>query len=208
MNIESNENEIRLKFDKLKKAALINLKKVIALDQRVFISYMRTTFLRGGTTDTKLRRRSGHLSRSLQAQPVETKGTQVEGRITIGTAYSRVHIGPKGQITKIQPKNKKWLTIPLEAAQTKAGVLKGSALSGIWGNTFFATSKKGNLILFGKRVLQKGPNIGQTTGNIMPLFVLKKEVKIPSRVHPEIFLPWIEKRIVADLKKEGFEVSG
>lgn len=216
MKVEFNDNEVNIKLEKLKKAALINLKKVIAADQHVFISYMRTTFLRGGTTATKLRRRSGHLARSLQAQPVETKGTGVEGRITVGTVYSRVHIGPKGQVTKI-PKHSggKWLTIPIpwSPIMRKDGTVKATAAelkTGAAGLPFTKTivkkSKKGNLIIWGVQQTTKGSNIGKESGGLVPLFLLRKQVKVKSRVHPEIFLPWIEKRIVADLKKEGFKI--
>lgn len=213
MKIESNNKEIKIKFDKLKKAALINLKKVIASDQRVFVSYMRDRFLRGGTTETRLRRRSGHLARSLQAQPVEIKGTHVEGRVTIGTAYSRVHVGPKSQETTIRSKRPGgYLTIPIKDSpiMTKAGVVKATAkelMSGAAGLPFGRTFiYKG--IIYGSQRITKGPKIGKYTKQLIPLFILKKQVKIPSRVHPEIFLPWIEKQIVNDLKKEGFKSSG
>jgi hypothetical protein len=67
----------------------------------------------------------------------------------------------------VTPKRVKWLTIPLQAALTPAGVPRGRARD--FQNTFFAYSKAGNLILFQRQ--------GKS---IVPLFVLKKSVKVPA----------------------------
>ncbi len=72
----------------------------------------------------------------------------------------------------ITPKRAKWLAIPLKAAQTRAGNSRGGPRS--FRNTFFARSKAGNLILFGS------PTAG--TKKVMPLFVMKKKVKIKKRL--------------------------
>ena len=66
----------------------------------------------------------------------------------------------------IVPKTSKWLAIPLTAAKTPAGVPRGSPRS--FKDTFFKTSKKGNLILFQKVGKEK----------IVPLFVMKKRVDL------------------------------
>ena len=75
------------------------------------------------------------------------------------TKYANIHeVGGT-----IVPVNKQWLTIPFPAALTSAGVLRASARQ--WENTFIAKH-----IIFQKR--------GKT---IVPLFALKKSVKIPAR---------------------------
>ena len=69
----------------------------------------------------------------------------------------------------IRPTKAKFLTIPLEAAKTAAGVARGGAR--FFENTFFMRSKAGNLFLM------------QRDGNeVRPLFLLKKEVYIPPRL--------------------------
>lgn len=83
------------------------------------------------------------------------------GRVGTKSKYARqIEFG--GTITA---KGDGWLTIPTDFAKTKAGV---SRRARTYHETFFATSKKGNLILFGKR----------TAGSkkVLPLFVLKKSV--------------------------------
>ncbi|MEO0250057.1 MAG: hypothetical protein ABIN58_11140, partial [candidate division WOR-3 bacterium] len=144
---------------------------------------------------------------SVRTLPNMIEGATVKGGVGVGTVYGRVHVGPKGQVSHIVPKARKWLTIPLPAAQTKAGVLRGSAQSGMWGETFFAKSKKGNLILFGRRVLQKGPKAGEMTGRIVPLFLLAKAVNVPSRIHPEEILAWEEPRMIKALMGIGLKIK-
>ena len=68
----------------------------------------------------------------------------------------------------IRPKHSKYLAIPLDAALTAKGVARGRPRD--FKDTFFAVSKKGNLIMFGKSM-----------GKVVPLFAMKKEVKIPKR---------------------------
>ncbi len=66
-----------------------------------------------------------------------------------------------------------WLTVPLPAAKTRGGDVRGSARD--FKGTFFIKSKKGNLILMGR------PTPGSR--RIVPLFVLKRRVKQkPKRV--------------------------
>lgn len=94
-------------------------------------------------------------------------------------------------------KGNPWLTIPLDAMKTKAGVGAIRAReAGVRfpGGTFFQMSRKGNLILFGKlgrtakgRQRTKGFNRAAGDGvgppsrersSIVPLFVLKSQVTI------------------------------
>lgn len=172
--------------------------------------------MRGGTTDYKLRKRTGKLASGTKPMAVEVKGAQVEGGIQFGSVYARVHIGPKGQVTTIKPKTKKFLTIPIEGSpiMTSAGVLKASAgelMTGAiglpFGETFIKRSKKGNLIIFGKQRVSKGANIGETRGEIIPLFLLKKEVKVKSRIHPKEIMAMAKKLMVEDLKSKGIKVN-
>jgi hypothetical protein len=84
-------------------------------------------------------------------------------------------VGPKGPPYgriqelggEVRPVTRQWLTIPLEAAKTRAGVGRGRALD--FQDTFFLRSRAGNLIL----AMKNG------TG-ITPLFVLKKQVRVPA----------------------------
>lgn len=112
-----------------------------------------------------LYRRTGELSRSIH---FEVKGQQLNTltlRIYSDSPYAKIQeFGGT-----IKPKNAQWLAIPLDAVKTGTGVARGGPRD--YENTFFAKSKKGNLILFQKN-----------EGKVTPLFVMKKEVTIPPRL--------------------------
>jgi len=60
----------------------------------------------------------------------------------------------------------------------------------------------------GRGTRVKGERQGETTGKIQPLFVLKKEVKIKSRVHPEVILAWEKPRMIAAFRAAGVRLTG
>lgn len=110
-----------------------------------------------------LHRRSGNLGRSIKSM-VRIRNNRIEGKISSDSVYAPSH----EYGATIRPVNVQWLTIPLDAAKTAAGVTRGGARS--FKNTFFITSKTGTLLLMQRQ--------GK---NIVPLFVLKKQVTIPKR---------------------------
>lgn len=117
----------------------------------------------------KLNVRTGNLRRSLQesrAKKVQERGDAVIG--TVGTNMEYAAINEYGGT--IRPKKSKWLTVPLKDALTAKGVARGKPRD--FKDTFFAMSKNGNLIMFGKSMVG---------GSVVPLFALKKEVKISKK---------------------------
>ena len=71
----------------------------------------------------------------------------------------------------IRPRRARYLTIPLPAALDSRGVaLRARARD--WPDTFIATSRRGNLIIFQRRGRKE----------VVPLYVLKKSVRIPPRL--------------------------
>lgn len=153
--------------------------------------------LRGQTTDTTLRRRTGTLARSVAVLIPKVEGSIVRGGISTGTRYAPVHIGPRGSQFIIRPTKAQYLAIPLPAAQTAAGVARGGPRSGIFGKTFIAKSKAGNLIIFGT-----SSGVKKGAGAVRPLFVLKKSVVIPRRPDPDKdLLEWVKPKFMQDLAK-------
>jgi hypothetical protein len=91
----------------------------------------------------------------------------VQGEIgTNGVPYGRIH--ETGGT--IRAKNGKYLTIPLPAALNSDGTPKKRSARE-WDRTFVRESKAGNLLIFQKR-----------GSGIVPLYVLKKKVRIPARL--------------------------
>jgi hypothetical protein len=223
MTVEGSEKLITV-LNSLQGKFLARAKTIIDLNARALQKYVRTEKLTGGTTESRLRVRSGRFRASVIPIPTETKEDRIEGGISFGTIYGRVHVGPKGQVTTITPKRRKYLTIPLPAAMTRAGVSRGALAPGLssaqlsawgpmaaemtpYGNTFVAKSKKGNLIVFGNLRYAKGKRVGELRSQIVPLFLLVKSVKIKARIHPEELLAWIKPKVIEDFIKKGIEVK-
>lgn len=164
---------------------------VFALASLMESSYLKTERLTGGTTSTQLHTRTGALRASVRPLSVNRSSTIIQAGISFGTQYASTHVGKRGTVTTIRPKGHPYLAIPLPAAKTRSGVAKGQPEvswqgeerpNSPFGDTFIAKSKKGNLIIFGKSIQTKDVNWGRTKGKIVPLFVLKREVKIPVRI--------------------------
>jgi len=205
MTVEGSEKLITV-LNSLQGKFLARAKTIIDLNARALQKYVRTEKLTGGTTESRLRVRSGRFRASVIPIPTETKEDRIEGGISFGTIYGRVHVGPKGQVTTITPKKGKYLTIPLSAAMTGAGVAKGTAKGGPWGKTFVAKSAAGNLIIFGQSKVMKGKRTGEFKSQVIPLFLLRKQVKIKARIHPEDLVAWIKPKVIEDFIKKGIEV--
>ena len=108
-----------------------------------------------------LKRRTGQLARDLR----DFKVIPVKGGFAIEFSTDVPYAGIQEHGGTIKAKQGSYLTVPLPAAMSPSGVLKKRAR--FWKNTFVRKSKAGNLIIFQSR-----------SKDIIPLFVLKKEVVI------------------------------
>ena len=114
------------------------------------------------------KRPSGQLARSIQSKLV-VRGTTISSvvgsGVRTGDRLPYANIQEKGGT--IRAKNSKWLTIPLSGAKTASGRAK-KASARDFSDTFVDKSESGNLIIF----QEKGDKI-------IPLFLLRKSVKVP-----------------------------
>ena len=144
--------------------------------------------MRGGTSSDTLGRRTGNLVQSTRPLDIQVDGGRITGGVVVGEKYAVVHIGPRGSVYTIRPTNKQFLTVPLDAAKTSAGVARGHMEGPPW--TFLGMPtfiKKG--VIFGV----------QGKGQIVPLFVLKSQVEVPRRIDmQEDILEPIRPNLVAD----------
>lgn len=120
----------------------------------------------GGTTGSSLSRRSGTgVSSLLRGVRVSSTGGGLEGSIS-GAFYLAIHeYGGEMRATRAQ-----YMTIPLPEALNANGTPKRQSARE-WNNTFVGKSRNGNLIVFQRR--------GRL---IVPLYVLKKQVRIRARL--------------------------
>ena len=180
-------------LDQIIKGLVPKVMKVVQEHSKRLWDHTVSRHLTGGTASDRLGRRTGTLARSTRPLQVRLEGSKVTGGLAFGAEYAGVHIGPAGSQVTIRPKNKKFLAIPLAAAKTAAGVARGGPLSGIWGPTFIA---KG--IIFGF----SGGTKASKSAKPIPLFVLKRSVVVPRRVHPkEHLLDWAKPKFMADLSQ-------
>lgn len=191
------------KIPKLQPIVLANAKKIMAKISLELVARIKKEYMTAGkeTTDTALRVRSGGLRASVRPLPVtEAASGTLEAGVGFGKIYARVHVGPKGKTTTIRPKRTKFLAIPLPAAQSPAGVTRGTLKSGVYGDTF-VRSAPGGPIVFGK-VKGAGKN-----AQPVPLFLLRKKVVIPTRIHPEELIQWAVPRMMNEFKKIGVQLA-
>jgi hypothetical protein len=182
-------------------------KKILRTEAVLMAAHIKKDLMSGPRPE-KLGVRTGALRSSVKSMAVTESPGLIESGVGFGTQYARPHVGPKGQVTTIRAKKGKFLAIPMADAMTNSGVPRGSARSGMWGETFFYRTKKGKLVLFGKRVAQKGKGAGRTRGEIVPLFLLVKQVKIKARIHPEEILAWEKPKMIAAFRNIGVNLKG
>lgn len=203
-------------IDKSSKGILKSVKYIFGVASKRLETYVKEQRLTGGPTSDSLGVRSGRLRGSVKAITPNMVRGGIESGVKFGTLYASVHVGPAGSKKTIRPKTAQYLTIPLDAAKTGVGVGKGSARYGPWGETFVAKSKKGNLIIFGRQkmygsVKVKGEKVKGLRilrmGKIVPLFLLKKQVQIPARIHPEQIRGWMTQNFIELFKKEGITIN-
>lgn len=138
-----------------------------AMTQRHSTPWRADQRLPTGVRSGRLARRSGRTLREIRRSVrVTGSGNAIEGRIG-GPFYLSVHEG--GAVIRVR--RAQFLTIPLPAALDSRGVPKRRRARD-WPNTFVQKSKRGNLIIF-----QRRPG-----GRLVPLYLLKKQVRIPRRL--------------------------
>lgn len=201
---EINRADLIKTIDKFTPKVKAKLKKIVAISGVEWQSYVRKEFFTGyayGKRSDKLQSRTGFLKKSIHPAPVKETSQGIEGGLNFGASYAKVHVGPRGRVTTFS--GDPYLKIPLEEALTGKGELRAHASDeSMWGNTYIQKSKKGNLILFGQRLFQKGKSTGEAATDIVPLFLLRKQVKIKTRIHPEQIFAWAKDKIVENIQKE------
>jgi len=180
-------------LDQIIKGLAPKVKQVVQDHSNRLHGHVVERHLAGGTGSDRLARRSGALARSTRPLPVKMDGSRITGGLAFGAKYAGVHIGPAGSSVTIRPQHKKFLAIPLTAAKTAAGVPRGRPRDGIWGPTFIARG-----VIFGF----SGGTKGTQSQTPIPLFVLKRSVVAPRRVHPkEHLIDWVKPKFLADLSQ-------
>lgn len=141
-----------------------------------------------------LKSRSGALSKGWRPEVGGFNLKTLFSQVSNSVPYAVIH--QFGGI--VRAVKSKYLTIPLPAMKTASGVARMSARQAIESRkTFFGKSKNGNLILFENRPKTNGGKPRPP----LPLFVLKKQVKIPKRLSFFETAERLGKRALVELAK-------
>jgi len=166
---------IRHKPDFAKRVELLRRLKLEAVRESVNdIEREILTRYASGTGPATLGVRTGRL-RSSPKREIKATGTALVGRVFIpeaGGGTNPVYAGVHEFGATIRPRHGRFLAIPLAAARRGAagGVSMGPR---DYAGGFFFRSRAGNLIF--------GVRSGGRVGRLIPLFVMKESVRIPSR---------------------------
>jgi len=200
LGLEVQTKETGLDLTKLSPEMLSGIMLGINKESIGLRNYINTRHLTGGTTNDRLSTVSGRLKASGKIIEAGIKGNDIIGGVEYGGSvrggkpvkYAGVHMGPVGQVTKIKSSSGKYLAIPIMAGRTPAGKEKTEA----------KRLKDRRLLDFIPR-RGKPPLLVQTGKNVFnPMYVLKKSVKIKSRVHPELILIQRQDKMAAGVGKE------
>ena len=179
-----------------------------------FLDRLVTTRLskpRGSSSMDGVSRRSGNLARDFLAVAEETPVGPVVSVRSHGTGDKYAGIQENGG--EIKPVNAKWLWIPIAGNVTRNGVARVSPRQAIEAGGFFHKN-----VFFGRPVTKSSKATGQHLGgegykgamfnrgdNIIPLFVLKKSVKVPARMGAtslfQSMLPLLEIGVAAEMQE-------
>lgn len=171
---------------------------VLSRELRVFLDGVAEAMARrhgnpwpSGTGPNTLSKRSGNLIRSIK-ESVRVEGTTLDN--IMGGIGGIFYLRVQERGATVRARRSKYLTIPLPTALNSDGTpIKRSARE--WQNTFVAESRAGNLLIFQRRGRE-----------IVPLYVLKKHVKITARAGMQttlrVGLPYFVDRAMDQMLKE------
>lgn len=203
MEIKILRNDLE-KFKSVKKELLKKLSLLVKSTSVDAVDHVRQNYF-GATTDNSVSNRTKRLRQGVTPLGLEKTSSMVSSGIGFGTVYSKVHVGESGKITTLKSKRPGgYLKIPTKFMLTKAGVQRSNDFEK---NTFIRKTKKGNLIIFGQQSYIKGAKAGMAKGKIVPLYILKKQVKVKARIKTnrisEYVKPKLMKYVIMLLKHLG-----
>lgn len=154
---------------------------------------------RRNPSSKRLRSRTSALRRSYRSRVVKAQGggkpLDLTLRATVGNSRTAKYARLQEYGGTINAKAGGWLTIPLKANYTAAGRVRFASAAALRTRkdvkTFLRKSKAGNLIIF-RAFKDEGRDP-------VPLFILKKSVKVPPRLNFRKILA--EPRAVSDREK-------
>ena len=131
-------------------------------------------------TGRKLQNRSGALMQRLAVRPSATYPTDIRADSYVAGPLAYAKIQEFGGV--IKPKKGKYLTIPLPGARTSNGVTRNSARLVKRGREWHTAQTVPGAAGTKTHIRGKAIGVDGVGGDFLPLYALKKSVKIPARL--------------------------
>ena len=167
-----------------------------------FTNQVKRLHLSGQSSNSLATREGSGLKAQTKPSPVTVSGEVVSGGVTFGS-IARFHFGQPGEVKHFVAKNGKAFAIPIGAALTSGGRLTNEAAEmyarGLRNvpELFFLKGAAGKPPLLVK-TLGKGKGAGYR--NFVPMFVLKKAIDMPQRLHGDEMLEEFAPIFKADMQ--------
>lgn len=211
VNVVVDDAKIKAYMDKISPRIAVELRKEIRHQSEEMSKLMKISFLTGGTSFSRLSRRTGTLIKSMGIiTPVTgARHGSISGGVHIGggVPYARVHINRQGTRTTIHAKGK-FMTVPYKYGPAlTAGGAKRRPGAMDWPTLAYQMTSTGPALVGGKfwpgakKPISAKTGVGYSsyhTNKTKPVrtgkgyevyYWLKRQVTVPARVHPE----WIVK---------------
>lgn len=184
-------------LDQFQYRTILALKRAVKMASEAGARKLKQAHM-SGRGPTSVARISGALKKSVIVEPVVVSAHNIKGGLSFGKGvpHAITHIrSPRGKKLTIKAKNRTFLAIPSKFARTPAGKPRGGPTDPIWGDTFQMQH-----IIWGFR-----RGTARQYAKPVPLFYLKREVKVPSRIDPEVDVvnylrPWLTARVGEAIK--------
>ena len=175
------------------------------------------TFTNSGTPQARIQSRRGKLRSSARAAVFGSQLKNMGVRLKIGSKLAP-YAGAQEWGSNPKAKANGWMRIPLPMALTPSGKIKSKARTSITGTTkkgrpiytsgfgrmVAIRTNNGNLVIVAKK---KGRKKGsQVYATKEPLYVLKKEVKVPPRLNARKTLGGVLKKRMPRLRGAIFQI--
>ena len=166
----------------------------------MFLGRLVRTRLSGRTDgDMGVNRRSGNLQRDWNTTSIANGGDVQVTVQSSGTADAYAGLQERGGT--IKPINAKWIWITLGANKTPAGVARITPRQAMANGGFFTNARSGGKIFWAYPLIKAKRGKAH---NLVPLFALKSEVKVPARMGAtslfESMLPLLGMAVLAEVE--------
>lgn len=215
VNIVVDDNKAKVYLNKLTPRIISAVKKELNHQAQEMSNLMKTQFLTGGPGTNRLRVRSGTLRKSLGVISAQTNWANSRNANSIvagihvggGVPYARVLINKAGTMTTVT--GRPWLTVPPDGspAYTKGGEGRKRYARSIDFPHLVYVQLGGHPALIRGKIGPRGKLV-PIRGRPQVVYWLRRSVKVPAKIHPEMIVNLRSKFIYYGVKNAVAKAIG